>query len=254
MSVLFKVIHLVTTVFYPLTNTYNMLEKNSIDLLLKKAKSLQKYGKHEEAVQIFDKINAAKNYSKNKDFWKNKGLIASELGNYKESIEYFDKDLQYNGDNFEIYYLKGTVLSKLGRHIEAIELFNKAVEIKYAECLKLDDKAKTMKDFGKFENAVLCFDKIKNTYPIPVELWYYKGLSFYALKKYDDADNCFSSALELNSNDSKIIHEKARSKFMMGRTDECLQLLKRSCQLDPTNKKYLMTDPMFKDLLDKQFM
>lgn len=231
-----------------------MLEKNSIDFLLKKAKSLQNSGKHEEAVQIFDKINAAKNYSKKEDFWKNKGLIASELGNYKESIEYFDKDLQYNGDNFETCYLKGIALSKLGQHMEAIELFNKAVEIKYAECLKLDDKAKTMKDFGKFEDAVLCFDKIKNTNPIPLELWYYNGLSFYALEKYKDADNCFSNALELNSSDSKILYKKARAKFMMGHTDECLQLLKRSCQLDPTNKKYLIADPMFKDLLDKQFM
>lgn len=231
-----------------------MLEKNSIDLLLKKAKSLQSSGKHEEAVQIFDKINETKKYSRKKDFWKNKGLIASKLGNYKESIECFDKDLQYNGENFETNYLKGIVLGKLSQHVEAIELFNKALQIKYAECLKLDDKAGTMKDFGKFEDAVLCYDKIKNTDPIPIELWYHNGLSFYALEKYKDADNCFSNALELNPNDSKIIYKKARSEFMMGHTDECVQLLKRSCRLDPTKKKYLRTDPMFQDLLDKQFI
>jgi tetratricopeptide (TPR) repeat protein len=85
--------------------------------------ALDKLGKHNGAIECFDK--ALQVDPNNPYAWTNKGYVLHGLGKYKEAIEYYDKALQVDPNNVLALNIKGAALNKLGRHKEAKELTQK---------------------------------------------------------------------------------------------------------------------------------
>jgi tetratricopeptide (TPR) repeat protein len=58
-----------------------------------------------------------------------KGISFLEDGKYEEALDCFEKILESNPNNPDIWNKKGVALRSMGRYNEAIESFNKALEI-----------------------------------------------------------------------------------------------------------------------------
>lgn len=88
---------------------------------------LEQSGKHEKAIEAFDK--ALKINPLNVAAWTNKGASLTDLGRYLEAIECFDAVLEINSKNKAAWNNKGLAFARLKRYKEAIKCYDEALKI-----------------------------------------------------------------------------------------------------------------------------
>jgi len=225
-----------------------------ISFYKKKADESKKAKKFEEALNYTDKANKIKGEQKSPDFWYKKGIQFSEFGEYEKALECFDKDLSLREKTFDVFFAKGKTLIRLKKYAESIEAFNKATEERNKQYLQSSKKAEYMKKAKKFEKALLYSDLASKETPLDEVFWHYKGTAFLELKKYDEADSCFTNALEIKQDNSNCLYDLAKCKLLAGNQEKCLEILENIFRKDFRIKEKLKVDDDFSVLLkNKQF-
>ncbi len=105
-----------------------------------------------------------------------------------------------------------------------------------------------MKKVQKFEKALVYTDLAINEKQLDNEFCHSKGTAFFKLKKYEDAKDCFTNALEMKEDDAKILYNQAKCELFLGDEDKSLVILEKSCNLDPTSREKLRVDNDFSQL------
>jgi tetratricopeptide (TPR) repeat protein len=75
---------------------------------------------HNESIEYYDKVLAVE--PNDFEALYNKGLALTNLGKYNESIKYYDKVLAIDPNQVLASYNKGTALLNLGKYNKSIEL------------------------------------------------------------------------------------------------------------------------------------
>ena len=153
--------------------------------------ALAKLGRHDEALQAFDKaIELSPEHVPYA--WTSKGDSLRDLGRYEDAINAYDEALELypkpaNAGIAQAWKGKGDVLSDLGEHDEAIKAYSAAVEA-YDEEIKAFEKASALDKATSFTI---------NPYPVDAEFWYNRGVALRALDRASEADAAFAKAKEL---------------------------------------------------------
>ncbi len=88
-----------------------------------------------------------------------------ELGEYKIAIDYFERALQQDSNNPEIYYLMGVCKSQIQLNKQAIIDYNKALELDFSFAEVHFEKGYSLFMLGKLEEAILAYDKAVSLRP-----------------------------------------------------------------------------------------
>lgn len=222
--------------------------KDISSFYLKKSEKLKKAKKFEESLKLTDKAVQIKGEEKSDDFWYKRAMNLREIGEYEDAIECLDKDLTIHKQSCESYFLKGLVLMQTKNYAEAIECFNKCSEERGQSYLSNSKKVERMKKAKKFEKALIYADLSANAKTLDDEFWHNKGIAYFKLKKYEDAKNCFTNALEMKELDTMILYDQSKCELFMGNEEKCLDILEKSCDLDPNIKEKLKVDIDFSQL------
>jgi tetratricopeptide (TPR) repeat protein len=94
-----------------------------------KGNALDERGKHEEAIQAYDR--AIELDPKLVPAWVGKGYALGRLGKNEAAMQAFDKAIEINPQNAIVWRLKGIILKKLGRNTESQAAYAKAKELGY---------------------------------------------------------------------------------------------------------------------------
>lgn len=222
--------------------------KDISSFYLKKSEKLKKVKKFEESLKFTDKAVQIKGEEKSDDFWYKRAVNLRDIGEYEDAIECLDKDLSIHKKSCESYFLKGLVLMQTEDYAEAIECFNKCSEERGQSYLSNSKKVERLKNAKKFEKALIYTDLSVNAKTLDDEFWHYKGIAFFKLKKYEDAIECFTNGLKMKKLDIKILYDQAKCELFMGNEEKCLDILEKSCDLDPNIKEKLKVDIDFSQL------
>jgi len=214
----------------------------------KKAEESKKARKFEEALKFTDKAAEVKEEEKSENYWYKKAVRCCEFGEYEEAITCLDLDLSVHKKSYETYFLEGLILIQLKKYAEAIEFFNKAAEERNQQYLQHSKKVDHMKEARKFEKALIYTDLAVNEKPLDDEFWYDKGIAFFKLKKYENAKECFTNALEVKGDNPKIVYEQVKCELFLGNEEKSLDMLKKVCDLDPNSREKLRVDNDFSQL------
>ena len=214
----------------------------------KKTEELKKEGKYEDALKFADKAMQIKEEEKSDYFWYKKAVHCCEFGEYEDAIECLNKDLSLHKKSYETYFLKGLVYVQLKNYAEAIECFNKASEERNQQYIQNSKKAERMKKVHKFEKAIVYSDLVINEKQLDTEFWHSKGIAFFKLKKYENAMECFTNALEIVNPDPRILYDQAKCELFLGNERKSLDILEKSCNLDPNSREKLRVDVDFSQL------
>lgn len=217
-------------------------------LFSKKAKELKEERKFEESLKLLDKALEIKNEEKLEDFWFRRGVRHCELGEFEQSLQCFDNDMEKRGENYAVYFLKGKILFQLKRFAESVEYFNKAYEYHNTVRLQSSKKAIHLKKAKKFEKALMYIDVTKNE-NIDENFWYFKGLALFKLKKIDEAKLSFEKAYMLENN-PKFLYEIAKCELFLDNSEKSVEILKKCCDSEPITKEKLRLDSDFLSLAD----
>lgn len=105
-----------------------------------------------------------------------------------------------------------------------------------------------MKKAHKFEKALIYTDLTVNEKQLDAEFWCNKGVAFFKLKKYENSKECFTNALEMKEDDPKILYDQAKCELFLGNEEKSMNILEKSCNLDPISKEKLRVDNDFSQL------
>ncbi len=126
-----------------------------------------------------------------------------KLGNFKESIFFFEKALKGDPDNLDILLILGEAFFRNYQFEESI------------------------KNFEKY----LC---IKNTNP---HVHYHLALSYFKLKEYDQAIKCCNNVLNIDKNFIKALHLIGLIKKILNEFEEARSYFTEVLKTDPDNLK-----------------
>jgi tetratricopeptide (TPR) repeat protein len=117
---------------------------------------------------------------------------------------------------------KGLSLDSLGRFNEAVLTFDRALSLNPSSLKALVHKSRSLLNSGKVPEALSCIDEGMKLDPLNGELWFYKGECNWKLGDKDRALQCFDQALELVQEGSVILGRKGRLLFELNRHDDAL--------------------------------
>ena len=209
----------------------------------RKAEKLKKERKFEESLKFSDKALKIKNEESAEDFWFRRGMQHCDLGEYEESLECFDKDVEKRGDNYNSYFMKGKTFFQIRKFAESVECFNKASEYCNTTFLKSSKKSMHLKKAKKFEKALIYADVAKNE-NLDENFWYFKGLSLFKLKKFDEAKSSFEKSYEIK-NKPKFLYEIAKCELFLNNNEKSVEILKKCCDSESITKEKLRIDGDF---------
>src|SRR5690606_28612961 len=84
----------------------------------------------------------------------NKGIELNKVGNYNESIAYFDKALTLDSNNVIALNEKGNAYGGLGDYSKAIASYNKALALEPKNATILDNKGVVFYHLGNYTEAI----------------------------------------------------------------------------------------------------
>jgi tetratricopeptide (TPR) repeat protein len=81
------------------------------------------------------------------------------LEKYEEAIRSYDKAIEIDSNNFEVWFNKGYSLGKLSRYGEALLCLDNAAEINPNDADTWNNKGWSLHHLGGYEEAIECLDK-----------------------------------------------------------------------------------------------
>ena len=125
------------------------------------------------------------------------GLLKHKQQEYKLALEYFEKALSIEPENFENYNNIGLCYSGLGNFSESIKALEKAKELKPNTDYIYANLGLQYRSNKQIEKSIKCFEKalsIKET----AETWSMLGGAYGELRDLSKAESCFLAAIRLN--------------------------------------------------------
>ncbi|AIJ05108.1 TPR repeat containing protein [Methanocaldococcus bathoardescens] len=176
-----------------------ILEKcpNSAIAWAEKGEMLWRGGHLEEALQCFD--NALKINPNDCHSLHYKGEILIKLGRYEEALKCFEKILhEINGSCVYALIHITHVLIILERLEEALEYIEKGLKLNPNEYMFYLHKGIILNKLGKYEEAIKCFDRVLSINPNISEAWNGKAVALEKLGRIKEAVECYNKALEIH--------------------------------------------------------
>ena len=140
------------------------------------------------------------------------------LGSYKEALKYYDKILEIDPYNPDVWNARGNILTEMNCIEEAVKSYDRGLEL----CLEEKPDASTwnrkgnaLMELGRFEEALNCYNEALNLEPKNDIFLSNKGVAFIELNRFEEAIDCLKKALIINptNEDAQIL------------IDECLDNL-----------------------------
>jgi tetratricopeptide (TPR) repeat protein len=81
--------------------------------------------------------------------------------------------------------------------------------------------------------ALANFDKALELYPEYLDAWVRKGVTYYDMKAYYDADVCFNRAVELSPQNFKVCYNRGKNRLAMKEYELAAKDLRKASALKP---------------------
>lgn len=155
-------------------------------------------GDYEKAAASYDK--ALELEPNNTEMWNNKGKALANLGRFEDAISCFDKSRAINSTNPESLNLLAIALSQgLNKYSEAIAIFDLALQMDPSYFDAWIGKGMALANEGNLYSSLECFEKATQIKPLDPTGWNNKGVVLRDMGRYQEALTCFNKALTIDS-------------------------------------------------------
>ncbi len=162
--------------------------------------------------------------------------IASQ--NQNQAIKMFERGLQWNPWQGELYYNIATILTDNGLNNKALEYFKKAEKYMDQHYLPQNIAIAYLKN-GKMQEAIPYLEKAIHYQPKKkdmVPLYNSLGNTFITLKQYQRAEQSFLSAVEMDPSNATNYYGLAGAYLSQGKNELGVHALQKVIELDPESK------------------
>lgn len=112
---------------------------------------------------------------------------------------------------------KGMDLFHQEKYEEALEVIDKALDMNPAyTTFGWYYRAKALRELKRFDEALICYDRIIEIAPASKESWCYKGDFLFFMEKYEEAIPCYEKAIEIDPAYTYARRKKEESRKLSG--------------------------------------
>jgi tetratricopeptide (TPR) repeat protein len=177
--------------------------------------------RYEEAIAFYDRAVEIK--PDKYEAWSNRGNSLLTLGRYEEAIKSYNKSIDINPDCYEAWLGRGTALYNLGEYKKAVESYDQAVaiksDIKERWCLR----GIMLCSLGRYEEAVFSYNHVMTDFSdAPRSILYRKGAAYFKWGKYSEAIDCYDQAIAIQPDKYNFWHDKGLVQFVMNHYQSAL--------------------------------
>ncbi len=174
-------------------------------------------------------------------YFKDLGNIYFDCNKLDESIICYEKFINLNRDDAEVYLNLGKAFSLKNRIDEAIHCYKKVLELEPSFTGIYFDLGLAYQNKREFNEAIRCYQLSLNYERNSIAAHYNLGLSYYELHKLDDAVSYFKKTLELTPNYIDVYYSLGHTYYCIGDLNNTINSYKMAIKLDPCHKKsYVM--------------
>lgn len=169
-----------------------------------------------------------------------KGFGLLHLRRDIEAIEFFDRAIALNPNNFEALGYKGYCLGNLGRHKEAIEVCERAVRINPNFAHAWGNLGFSYCGLGEFERGVECYNRAIQLDPDDITHHNNRAIAFMDWgdsgkdhRKYEEAVRCADLGLKIDPRYYRLWVTKGHCLRKMGRHKDAIRSYEEAVNINP---------------------
>jgi protein O-GlcNAc transferase len=164
----------------------------------------------------------------------NLGNALLTLGKPREALASLDQAVRLRPDYTIAWYNRGNALRELKRFPEALESYERVLRAQPDDAQALENKALILLGMQRYEDAVQTYTRALQVAPDHVDSWINRGLALRNLHKHGQALSDYDQALRLAPDSVLALNNRGNVLLALGRNAEALahydQALKRSPQ------------------------
>ena len=193
--------------------------------------ALQQQGRHEEALNAFDR--AVQLAPDDAEAWKNRGNLLIELKRPADAVPSFQQTLKLNPRHWDAAYRCGFLLSELGRPAEAIVYFDLADRLQPNQAVILEMRAAVLHRLKRFDEALADNQRAYALNPGNAATCNNIGAALQVLGRDEDALQWFDRAAVLRPDFIDALTNKAASLQQLHRFEEAAATYRQAKAIDP---------------------
>ncbi len=193
-----------------------------------------KRGEYEKAVASYDRAIELDKY--NPDLWYNKGLALIGLGRYEDALSCYQRATKIKPFDADLWLSRGAALSALGRHEEALESYDRAVEFGSEKADVWNNRGTILANLGRYEEALGSYDRAVEIEPKEADAWNNRGTILADLGRYEEALESYDRVVEIEPEEADAWNNRGSALHRMGRYQEAQECYNRAISLDPLHE------------------
>lgn len=204
--------------------------KNVQQLIQKGNKHLQQ-GDYVNAIICYDK--AIEVNSQDADVYRNRGDAKFQLGRIEEAIEDFNNAIKYNSKDFFAYWGRGYAKNLLGMYKDAIEDCNEAIKLNQEYSEIYSNRGTFKGAIGMHEEAIKDFDAAILINPHLPGAYGNRGNANNVLGRHEKAIKDYRKAIELDLLNAIYYLGLGYAKNALGRYKEAITEYSKAIEINP---------------------
>jgi len=191
---------------------------------------------YEEAIAIYEK--ALQFDPENHQIWYQLGNAVLRLGQYDAANNYWKfatciEALKRNPDDYQAWGNRGNALSAIGRKEEAIASYDRALSINPDYYEAWNGQGFASSKLGREEEAITSYDRALSINPDFYIAWFNRGIALYAIGRKEEAIASYDRALSINPDFYGAWSNRGSALSNLGRNKEAITSYDRALSINP---------------------
>ncbi len=163
----------------------------------------------------------------------NRGAALFALNRFDEAYSDYNQAIALNNNYAEGYYNRGILHEKYGRDQEALADYDKAIELKPNYTNAYNNRGNVYKKLKQYEEALTSYEHAINLNPRHAEAHYNRGVVLKELNRYQDAVESYTNALSLKNYYVDAYNNCGNVFITLKRFEEALTCFQKAIAINP---------------------
>lgn len=163
----------------------------------------------------------------------NRGAALFALNRFDEAYSDYNKAITLNNNYAEGYYNRGILHEKYGRHEEALSDYDKAIALKSNYTNAYNNRGNVLKELKKYQEALSSYEHAISLNPRHAEAHYNRGVVLKELNRYHDAVASYTNAFSLKNDYVDAYNNCGNVLITLKRFEEALTCFQKAIEINP---------------------
>ncbi|HOQ17889.1 tetratricopeptide repeat protein [Methanothermobacter thermautotrophicus] len=212
------------------------IDPNDVYILNRLGDNLTRLGRFDEALENYRRAIMIE--PENPYIWNNMAITLLNAGRVDEALEASERALKIKHDP-DLLYWRGVMLEVAGKPLEALESYERSLEIDPRNAEVWTARGNLLSDLGRMEEAI---ESYNSALELALEdeqdpnVWNRKGNALLELERFNEALECYRRAIEMEPENDVYWTNMGVALLELERFDEALEAFNRALMINPKNE------------------